>query len=325
MTLQGHWRMWVELANVQIVRSKGRLYAYHRPTKTPITGKIGSPAFMRRMTELNEQMERPKAEPGDRGTIADLVLRYKASTAFKQLSPVAKKDYRRYLDIISRGRCGRLLGDQVTNGFMVVRRVLRVAVQREWIAKCPALAQKQERLKEGPGYKPWPEPAIRRFREQAPVEMVLAMELALHTGQRQADLLAMKWGQIRNGEITLTQQKPGDAAEEMVIPISADLAHVLADIEKKGIYVLTGNTGQPWEKYTFRHKFGDAVRACGLRGLVYHRLRHTAAKRLAELGLSDRLIASVIGHKSTDSVKLYTRTAAQKKFARIAIAKIEQS
>ena len=334
--------MQVTLLNVHRVVAKGRVYYYHRPTKTKLTENPGSPAFIRRVAELNAQLSTavPKFEPGEPGTMANLLLRYKESMAFKKLAPGTRADYRRYLDFIGQA-AGSIHGEKITTGrlldlrdkfaanprkanylILVFRRVLAVAVQREWISHCPALQQRQEKLTEGAGYKPWPDVAIQRFRNHAPAELVLAMELALYTGQRQGDLLAMQWGQINDGLISITQSKTGAV---LAIPVHRDLAKILESVDRRSVLVLTSKTGRPWRPYTFRAQFGNAVRDCGLKGLVFHGLRHTAATRLAELGASDKVIAAITGHASTASVHRYTRAAAQKKLAKIAVETMEQS
>jgi len=54
-------------------------------------------------------------------------------------------------------------------------------------------------------------------------------------------------------------------------------------------------------------------------------LRHTAGKALAESGCSDKEIQSVLGHRTTAMVSLYTKASRQKTLARSAINKLERT
>ena len=60
----------------------------------------------------------------------------------------------------------------------------------------------------GGTYSAWSDEDIDRFRAMAPGELVWAMELALHTGQRPGDVISMRWRQVREGVIEVTQQNP---------------------------------------------------------------------------------------------------------------------
>ena len=65
--------------------------------------------------------------------------------------------------------------------------------------------------------------------------MVWAMEIAVHTGQRRADVLGMQWRHIEDGLISVAQQKTG---ERLLIPIHADLAVVLDAIPRRGTNIV---------------------------------------------------------------------------------------
>jgi integrase len=70
-----------------------------------------------------------------------------------------------------------------------------------------------------------------------PSSMRLALMLGLWTGQRQADILNLRWSDISDGWVTLEQRKSrraGRAAKRVEIPISQSLAAELARIERVG-------------------------------------------------------------------------------------------
>ena len=64
------------------------------------------------------------------------------------------------------------------------------------------------------------------FRATAPASVQIAMDLALLTGQRQGDILALRWDQIHDGEIWIDQGKSG-GERKLAIVISPALEAVL--------------------------------------------------------------------------------------------------
>ncbi len=65
-------------------------------------------------------------------------------------------------------------------------------------------------LKTGEGYSPWTWEQIAHFRENvSKPELWHAAALALYSGQRQADCLAMVWTDIAGGSVSVVQQKTG--------------------------------------------------------------------------------------------------------------------
>ena len=56
------------------------------------------------------------------------------------------------------------------------------------------------------------------------------VEIALHTGMRRGELLSLKWEQIRNGLIYLTETKTGKARQ---IPINDQAAAVFQELQTK--------------------------------------------------------------------------------------------
>nr|WP_298138358.1 tyrosine-type recombinase/integrase [Acidiferrobacter sp.] len=55
----------------------------------------------------------------------------------------------------------------------------------------------------------------------------------------------------------------------------------------------------------------EALVRAGIRDLHFHDLRHEAASRLVERGLSDQEVAAITGHKSMQMLKRYTHLRAE--------------
>jgi integrase len=152
--------------------------------------------------------------------------------------------------------------------------------------------------------------------------MTLALKLGLYTGQREGDCLAMSWHDYDGEQIYVVQSKTGT---KLWIPIHSTLREALDAEERVSPIILTTTTGKPYTGSNFRHHFGKAMKAAGLMGLTFHGLRYTAAARLAEVGCSNKEIASVTGHKSLGMIEKYSREADQKRLSGAAILRWENA
>ncbi|WP_130731724.1 tyrosine-type recombinase/integrase [Komagataeibacter xylinus] len=74
----------------------------------------------------------------------------------------------------------------------------------------------------------------------------------------------------------------------------------------------------------FQTAVSMAIRGAGLQGIVWHGLRATAAKWMAEAGCSERENMSITGHTSSAMVGRYVREASQKRQARSAATKVAE-
>jgi len=81
-------------------------------------------------------------------------------------------------------------------------------------------------------------------------------------------------------------------------------------------FILT-ERGKPYSAKSFTGKFSAWGRSAGIKTQCSpHTLRFAAARRLAELGLSLKVIASITGHDSLKELERYTKAAEQKLLAK---------
>ena len=199
-----------------------------------------------------------------------------------------------------------------------LRLLFNWAIDRGILAHNPALRTKRLRTGER---QPWPDGALATFRENGPPELVWAVELALHTGQRRGDVLTMRWNDISEGLIRVVQEKP-ETKREMWIPIHPKLAAILETLPRRAVTILTTKSGRVWTKGHFNVKFHAAKKAIGLGEYVFHGLRKNAARNLAEAGCSTEQIKAITGHETDAMVSHYVKGANQKRLATAAIAKL---
>ncbi len=309
--------------------------------------------FAERYAEIHASFNRESPKPG-RDTVAALIADFKGSSDFKGLAITTQKNYLTHLRAIEqrgghvplRGITRRVVlayrdaaatkveaDGTVTHcparanyAVEVFRRLLSFGVDRGCLTNNPAL--RPGKLKTGT-YAPWPDEAIEQFRVAAPDHLVIALDLALFTGQRLGDILRMTWAQIKDGFIFVRQGKTG---AELYIPLHPTLANVLKakreamrDAVNVSTHIVTTRVGRPYRPDHFKHEWARAVRAAGLTGLVFHGLRKTAASRLAEAGCTTEQIKAITGHKTERMVGHYVGGAQQKERAVAAMEKLKNA
>ena len=144
----------------------------------------------------------------------------------------------------------------------------------------------------------------------------LAM-LALITGARVGELLALRWEDCADGFVTFWQTKNGRMRR---IENTPSIRAVLAELPHVGAWVFTN--AQTQTRYTVngtRHVFDRAVARAGLENdVTLHTLRHTALSRMIAAGFDDYTVMEISGHSSTRMLARYTHpTAARKHGARV--------
>ena len=143
-----------------------------------------------------------------------------------------------------------------------------------------------------------------RFLTDAEIEALLnacvphlkpIVEAAIHTGMRRGEILSLKWEQIRNGLIYLTETKSGKARQ---IPINDRLSQLLRELRQKNQlispYVFCGPDGK--RLYWVSTSFSTACKKVGLEDFRFHDLRHTFASQLVMRGASLKAVQELLGH-----------------------------
>lgn len=328
---------------------KGRRYVYYRRNgqNVPIDdgeGKRlapGDAGFIAAYDRIHASFEAPETkEKIKAGSLRHVITRYRGSQEFRQLAPKTRKDYGRYLDLLSTDY-GHLPVATMPRAFVfelrdkfedtprtanyivaVLRLVMTYAVDRGYRDENPV--SRPKRLRTGDGHRPWEEFEIHAFRDHwAPDTLQrVAFELLLNTGQRGGDVAAMRRQQrLRGGWIKVRQEKTNALVE---IPESRDLADVLGPwLEThEHVMILTNPSGGPVLKDYLRHMMRDAYRAVGLHDVTTHGLRYTAARILRELECDWETIQDVTGHKTAEQARQY---AEKRRRTRIAITRLDEA
>ncbi len=145
----------------------------------------------------------------------------------------------------------------------------------------------------------WLPEQIEAFMRVAPLELQRALIIALHTGQRQGDILRLPWSAYDGTAISLRQGKSargGRQAPLITIPCTRALRRLLDELPRASPLILTTKTGLSFKKRYFAELWERATKAAGIEGLHFHDLRGTAVTMLSEAGSNPQQIATITGH-----------------------------
>lgn len=323
------------------VRARGRTYIYfQRGRSTPLAGpRVRLPDDPRSLEFWEAYRKLAGLDPVPKGvnpkSFAALIEAFKGSPEFSEKSAATQRQYARHCQLFV-----SWWGDLEVSGLLpahvlkardrlratpaeangVIRSLsalLSWSVPRGFRSDNPC--EHVRKLKTGDGWSPWPWEMIEWARENCPPWMWHAIALAVYTGQRQADVLAMRRSIRTDGLIAVKQSKTGT---ELLIPIHRELAAVIAEMPAEALTYLNRN-GRPWNQESFRTAWQREVpRQIKDAGLVFHGLRKSAVVTLLEAGCTDAEVAAITG-QSRQMVEHYARRVNQQKLAKRAILRWE--
>lgn len=166
-------------------------------------------------------------------------------------------------------------------------------------------------------HEPWPDDLLRLAltTEEAKDQRVrLSVHLLYYTAQRIGDVVRMRWADIKDGEISIRQQKTG---KEMVIPVHPSLARELDRHQRDLAPVLKARHGRGIASATLRDNLQAWARANG-HSVVPHGLRKNAVNALLEAGCTVAQTSAISG-QSIQMIEHYSKLRSQAKLARSAM------
>jgi integrase len=304
-------------------------YHYHRATGMRLNGKPGSPEFVADYAAA-EKLIRDRLA----GTFNGLARGYTLSVEFTdKLAASTQAEYKRMLTA-AESEFGNMplaaLDDpRVRRDFLDWReKVARASGEREADNRLSAISamlswavhRGQVTANYLRGFKRlyhvdrseiiWLPEHIAAFMRVAPIEMQRALILALHTGQREGDLLRLTWSSYNGARIELRQGKArraGKLPPLIEIPCTCALRRMLDGMTRASPLILTTKTGQSFKKRYFARLWDEARTKAGLQSVTlpgsdqpvelhFHDLRGTAVTLLSEAGCTPQQIATITGH-----------------------------
>jgi integrase len=139
----------------------------------------------------------------------------------------------------------------------------------------------------------WTPQLIALFRSKAKGPMLLAFEMAIHTGQRQGDLLMLTWKQYDGTHLSFEQ---GKTKKRVRVKVHSKLKAMLDALPKDTMRILNNSRGRPWTKDGFKTSWGKECARLEIEGVTFHDLRGTFITDRRREGSTTEQIASITGH-----------------------------
>src|SRR5262245_40605369 len=314
-----------DLKGIAKVTAKGRIYWYAWRGGPRLRGSPGSPEFHTSYVEAYANLRTP-----DTSRFSSLVVQYRTEK-FGTLAASTQKNWSPWLD-----RIGEHFGDLSIAQFDRPEKVRPIIVQwrKRW-ASTPRTADYAlqvlsavlayavdplgkiagnpcegiRRLYSGDRSEIiWTESDITQLKSACAPEIVLAVDLAAHTGLREGDLVRLCWSHVGEDAIEISTGKSG-FSRDAYIPLYDALREVLARIPRRSPTILTNRKHQPWTPQWLAAAIVRAKKAAGMsaRNLHFHDLRGTAATRFYIAGLDQRVIAGIMAWEEETVGKIIRR------------------
>lgn len=332
---------------VHAYRSRGKLYHYWRPGRgtereaelRPTWRRLPDDPTSVAFWKALEAAQTP--QEGPQGKMAGMIAAYQGSPHYANLAAATRREYDRYLkhfgaalgntdpDSLAPAEVAAIrdgLGNAPAAANAMVRAIAALYAwgrERGFAKSNPAADISKLKIGEHRAWPAWAWDLVPYLR----TELRLACNLALYTGQRLGDVLAMHMGQIRDGIVTVRQSKTG---KTMRIPLHRELTPLIEECRSRGaLYLVSRPDGSQFTVDQFhamwsREMVKADVKRIRAEGYVFHGLRKSATVKLAEAGCTEKQIAAVTG-QSLAMVAHYSKEADQLKLAQEAIRRVENA
>jgi integrase len=268
------------------------------------------------------------------------VAAYFSSPQFKGLSPSTQATYRAIIErfrrehghrrvaTLQREKLAEMLGNRAStpsaanNWLRMVRMLMQFAIFINLRSDDPTRGIKTLKVRSA-GFLTWGEDQIAAYRKTHALgtKARLALELLVNTGQRRSDVVRMGRQHIRDGILSLRQQKTGVLIE---IPVLPEMQAALEAMPKsEHLTFLTTEFGKPFTAAGFGNWFRDRRKEAGLaKGYAAHGLRKAAATRHANSGATAHELMAWFGWTTLKEAERYTRAANRRRLAQAAMRKL---
>lgn len=292
-----------------------RVYFYAWRGGPRLEGEPGSDEFMQSYLDAKKKARLRFTDPD---TFGALLKEYQGAPEFAKLRASTRRDYLRTLDRIAEKFEDMpivALDDLAVRAefkafrdtfadrpreadrvWAVLKRVLNVAKDKGRIRWNPC--EGGGKLYDGSRAEfIWNAPDIALFEARAPHHLFGPFLAALETGQRQGDILALRWNQYDGTHIRLVQSK---GRKPVSVRASSRLKAHLDSLSRVSTHVFVTSRGTPWTSDGYQASFRKLTTKLGLSHLNFHDLRGTFITMRRREGASIEEIAAVTRHSIKD-------------------------
>ncbi len=133
----------------------------------------------------------------------------------------------------------------------------------------------------------------------------LLVLLALTTGARKGELLALRWADI-DFDRCLAHCGTTKNGDPKALPLVPEVMTLLAEYRGPGASLIFGSPRRPSKPFEFKAYWHRALVLAKVRDFRFHDLRHSCASMLAQSGATLLEIADVLGHRQLQMTKRYS-------------------
>ncbi len=323
------------IEHVKWVERNGKYYGYFntgkkvngQPVRKPLP-PYSSPSFWPSYGTLKGNRDK-RASVGY--TVADLLRDYQRSPRFERL---AANTQRSYLSVILKidAVWGKFPVNQLTPAYvrkgldgegwpgqtqnLVVGVLGAIYTWGRRSDKAAIWPTKDIERIPGGEHEPWPDDILAKGLAAENDTVRLLVHLLCFTGLRINDALALRWGQIEGGVITVTPQKTARFKKTLYIPLLSELERELARTPRKGLRIVEGI-----EYRRARDLLQNFTASHGVK-TVPHGLRKNAVNALLLAGCTVAEVQAITG-QTYQVIEHYARRVSGRKLADAAIVKLE--
>jgi integrase len=334
----------INTVRARLASGERKTYYYHRASGICLAGEPGSPEFLTSFAVAEQSLRQRRS-----GTLSALIRDFEATKQWRRLAESTKKSYKRVFtfwdaeygtcpyraledkafraDVIKwHDRFSEIAPREADNRVTILARVLSWAA-KDGPLKINVLGGFERAYASDRSDIIWLPEQVEAFLAVASPEMQLAMALALHTGQRQADIRKLAWSAYDGASISLRQGKAnrlGKPAPVTRVPCTRALKATLDLAPRRAAVILTTKTGRAYQKRYFAQQWDEACKAAGITDLHFHDLRGTTVTMLFRAGCNIGEIVTITGHslrRAQDILDKYLARTSQ--LAESAMAKFE--
>lgn len=139
----------------------------------------------------------------------------------------------------------------------------------------------------------WTPSMIAGFRAGASPHLLLPFEIAIATGQRQGDILALPWKAYDGVYLQFDQSK---TEKRLKVKVHSRLKAILDALPRDKLRICLNSRKRPWTKDGFKTSWGKECARLGIEGVTFHDLRGTFITERAREGSTAEQVAKISGH-----------------------------
>ena len=233
-------------------------------------------------------------------TVNEILDRFAAEYVPHELSPRTQRDYTRHIRDLRVWFGPHIADDMKPRDFAEFMNVRKGRIQRNkqlavlscafgqavgsWYMCDRNVCRDIKRHRSRPRDREVTDEEFEGFMATVPARMKLAMELSVATGQRQGDILALRWDQVDKLELKIRfkQAKTGKRLAVRISPYLRDLLTRCMDMAPDGHYVIRRRDGDRYTSDGFRaiwQRYQRRWAKDGHERFTYHDLRARAAAK----------------------------------------------